>query len=106
MSEDQTNQFILNIGTSLDKDTSENVIISKLCGDIYENYAEMNPKLYIEMLSNISKDESNNTYTRLMAVLMTHYELLKQAMITKNDTLKSAVLDKMQSVLCKIDIIG
>ena len=106
MTTEQTNQFIRNISTSLDKDTNENVIISKLCGDIFENYVEMPPEPYLAMLSSIAADESNNTYTRLMAVLMTHYEVLKMAMVNKNDNMKSNILNKMQSILYKIDAIG
>ena len=105
MTTEQTNQFIQNISTSLDKDTTENVAISKLCGDIFENYVEMPPKPYLAMLSSIAAVESNNTYTRLMAVLMTHYEVLKMAMVTKNDKIKSTMVNKMQSVLHKIDAI-
>ena len=106
MTTEQTNQFIQNIRNSLDKDTTENVVISKLCGDIFENYVEMPTQPYLAMLSSIASEESNNTYTRLMAVLMTHYEVLKMAMVNKNDNIKSNILNKMQSILYKIDAIG
>lgn len=106
MTTEQTNQFIKNISTSLDKDTTENVVISKLCSDIFENYVEMPTKPYLAMLASIASEESNNTYTRLMAVLMTHYEVLKMAMVNKNDNIKSNILNKMQSILYKIDAIG
>ena len=106
MTTEQTNQFIQYIDESLANDTGEQVIISKLCADIYQNYNDMPKSTYMDMLISIANNNSNNTLARLYATLMKHYEFLKLTMISNNTQDRNIILSMMQSIHNKIDLIS